>query len=142
MVGHGASRSRADTPVPNSRRVTMFFGTTDQPSRFANAFFRAEELLRPEGVSRGVGIASKFKFLIVVSSCNDDINWASSLLYTIWAGGRMLGHGAYMADQSDPLLIPFLQASNEEIVSLKMLKSEKYRDPFYWASFVVVGDGR
>lgn len=25
----------------------------------------------------------------------------------------MLGHGAYMADQSDPLLIPFLQASDE-----------------------------
>jgi len=28
----------------------------------------------------------------------------------------MLGHGAYMADQSDPLLIPFLQASNEDEV--------------------------
>jgi CHAT domain-containing protein len=26
--------------------------------------------------------------------------------------------------------------------ALKMLKSDKYRDPFYWASFVVVGDGR
>ncbi|PYT03136.1 MAG: hypothetical protein DMF60_19275, partial [Acidobacteria bacterium] len=26
--------------------------------------------------------------------------------------------------------------------ALKMLRSDKYRDPFYWASFVVVGDGR
>ena len=26
--------------------------------------------------------------------------------------------------------------------ALRMLKSDKYRDPFYWASFVVVGDGR
>jgi CHAT domain-containing protein len=26
--------------------------------------------------------------------------------------------------------------------ALKLLRSEKFRDPFYWASFVVVGDGR
>jgi len=26
--------------------------------------------------------------------------------------------------------------------SLKLLKTEKYRHPFYWAGFIVMGDGR
>ena len=79
LIRHGLQKSSAENSVPDCRRETSF------SARRASGSISRALLQKDGGVQAWRGqqralAGSEFKLLIVVSSCNDHINWASSLL--------------------------------------------------------------